>query len=86
MLEAVWYGDSAPLAPTERLFVDAAAAEDHWAQWNSEMNAESDDDDDDDDDDSSYWAAASLRLHLPDELIDLLRVHLGSRNQNIRPS
>ncbi len=86
VLEAVWYGDSAPLAPTERLFVDAAAAEDHWAQWNSEMNAESDDDDDDDDDDSSYWAAASLRLHLPDELIDLLRVHLGSRNQNIRPS
>ena len=75
VLNAVWYGDSEPSAPTVQLFAEAAAAVNHRANWHSEMEDEGDD--------SSNWASASLEIHLSEELIDVVRVRLSSRDRDM---
>jgi hypothetical protein len=77
VLADLWEGDSLPHSPSVRLFADAAAAADHHAHWNTEID-EDEAETDEDDEDTSHCASAYLDLHLSDDLIDRVRLHLSS--------
>jgi len=82
MLDAVWYGDVSPTAPTRQLFAEAAADANKRSGWTAKDDKEDNEDDDDDeadeDEDSSHWAEAYLELFLSDELIEQVRARLES--------
>ena len=84
MLDAVWYGDVSPTAPTAQLFAEAGAAANKRAGWTAEddkdddADEDDDEDEDEDDEDSSHWAAAYLDLFLSDELVEQVRARLES--------
>lgn len=70
VLCGLWVGYSEPSLPVQ-LFADAAVAKNHRADWDARMeNAWG----------GSYIAWASLRLHLPDDVIEQVRVALSTRN------
>lgn len=82
VLAGLWEGDSLPYSPTVRLFADASAAADKKGRWNNELDrddqGEGEDGDDDRDEEAQDEASAYLKLNLPDELVDQVRLRLRS--------
>jgi hypothetical protein len=85
ILSGFWQGDRDITTPDVDLFADAAAAADHHGYWEDDETADEDGDEDTGDEDGSWqdegsFASRSLELHLPQELIDEVRVQLSAVN------
>ncbi|MFM8857688.1 MAG: hypothetical protein ACKOI2_10910, partial [Actinomycetota bacterium] len=87
ILSGFWQGDRDITTPDVDLFAEAAATADHQGYWEDDDTADEDENEDEDSDDEDvYWedegsfASRSLELHLPQELIDEVRVQLGAMN------
>lgn len=82
-LNGLWHGDLNIGSAGVELFAAAAGAPHRQSYWDTQNENDDDDEDEDDHDDAGdegAFASRNLALHLPQELIDQVRVQLSSLN------